>query len=166
MNKALKRMDVCDWVPEKPVKMLYCRADDQVTYRNAVYTDSLMNSKGAPNVSSKDVFSTGNHGTCILPAIREMLAFFGEFQQIKTLAVQNHNAEDIEIFPNPVDDYIHIKGGNGGKTTARIYDIVGNLLNYNLQNINNKINVSDLSQGVYFVVIENGGTKVIKKIVK
>ncbi len=38
-NIALEKMDVCNWVPKSPMELVYCKNDDQVTYRNAIYAD-------------------------------------------------------------------------------------------------------------------------------
>ncbi len=167
VNKALKRMDVCDWKPEMPVKMFYCKADDQVTYRNAVYTDSLMNSIGTTDVSSKDVFSSANHGQCALPAVQNMINYFKKYQEIEHLTSnQNADIDVVKIYPNPAKDQIHILGLENGETNVVITDIAGNKLLNRKININNKIDISNFPPGVYFIIVNTSDKRVIRKFVK
>ncbi|MFN7117635.1 MAG: alpha/beta hydrolase family protein, partial [Saprospiraceae bacterium] len=41
VNRALAANDVYQWAPKAPTRMFYCRADDQVTYRNSIVADSV-----------------------------------------------------------------------------------------------------------------------------
>ncbi len=167
VNKALKRMDVCNWKPEMPLKMLYCKADDQVTYRNSIYTDSLMNSIGAENVSTQDVFSLANHGQCVLPAVQNMLNFFKQYQQIGSLtSIQNTDITEVNIYPNPAKDQIHISGLENDKVNIIITDLSGKRLVNSKININNKIDISNLPPGVYFMIVNVPEKRIIRKFVK
>lgn len=165
--KALKRMDVCEWKPEMPLKMLYCKADDQVTYRNTVYTDSLMNSFGVENVSSQDVFSLADHGQCVLPAVQNMFNYFKKYQQIGSLTSnQNIEAGEVDIYPNPAKDYIYISGMGNDRINVKVVDVSGNKQIDKAININEKIDISKLSKGVYFVIVGTPDHRVIRKFVK
>ena len=167
VNKALKRMDVDDWIPQMPLKMLYCKADDQVTYRNAVYTDSLMNSLGAKNVSSQDVFSLGNHGQCVLPAVQNMMNYFKQYQQIGSLTSnQNTNITEVNIYPNPAKDQIRVSGLGNDEANIVITDMSGNRLIYRKINIKSKIDISNLPSGVYFIIVNTSDKRIIRKFVK
>jgi hypothetical protein len=165
--KALKRMDVCDWKPEMPLKMLYCKADDQVTYRNSVYADSLMKTLGAVNVSSQDVFSFGNHGQCILPAVQNMMDFFKLYQQIGSLtSSEDMEISGIDIYPNPANEYLRISGLKNNGASVLITDISGNEIIYKEINIDDSIDISNLSNGIYFVIISTSDKRITRKLVK
>ncbi len=165
--KALKSMDVCKWKPEMPLKMLYCKADDQVTYRNSVYTDSLMNSMGAKSVSSQDVFSFANHGQCVLPAIQKMIDFFKQYQHIGSLnSTKNMDVTGINIYPNPAKESIFISGLVSDSNKVMITGLEGEKLMSLTIDKNDKIDVSNLSHGVYLVIITTKGKRIVRKIVK
>ena len=72
---------------------------------------------------------------------------------------------DFNIYPNPVNDNlsIQVKGDN----IVYIYNITGQLLSTH-QIVNNKtINVTNLSQGIYFIKIENtNGQTGVQRFVK
>jgi hypothetical protein len=166
VNKALKRMDVCNWVPEVPLKMLYCKADDQVTYRNAVYTDSLMNANGAQKVSSIDVNSSANHGGCVIPATVAMMTFFAIYQHIGTVGNDNQEIQALSISPNPVSDKLIINGySENDNTNIKIYSKYGKLLINTDLYINNVVNVNSLNNGIYFIEINNNGFHTVKKFI-
>ena len=44
--QALLDNDNFDWVPQEPVRMYYCTADEQVAYTNALSAEAYMNANG------------------------------------------------------------------------------------------------------------------------
>lgn len=79
--------------------------------------------------------------------------------QCNANAIQENNEFSVNIYPNPVKDVLKI---DGEYTSANIYDVFGKLV---LNTENQKtIDVSDLSNGVYFVNINNNKTTKVKKI--
>ncbi|MBB6372187.1 T9SS type A sorting domain-containing protein [Chryseobacterium shigense] len=78
---------------------------------------------------------------------------------------KNTNA-DIQIYPNPVTDYFSVKSkGNYRIETVKIFDASGKLIK-NIASINDRINVSDLSSGIYFVRIKTEKGEHLGKIIK
>jgi len=75
-------------------------------------------------------------------------------------------ANSISIYPNPVKDKLKIENGQLKIENVEIFDISGiKIVNYQLSTVNS-IDVSTLSQGIYFVKIETAEGIVMKKIVK
>lgn len=74
------------------------------------------------------------------------------------------------IFPNPVQDYITIKGINklSRQTVIQITDLTGNLILEDKATINNsfRLNVSQLSAGLYFINLKNGQEITTQKFIK
>lgn len=170
LNKALKKMDVCDWVPAFPMKMMYCTADNQVTYRNAVYTDSLMNAKGAENVSAVDVFSSGNHSSCFNFALLNTIKFFGEYQNIETTGIQNNEIGELTIYPNPNYGLLNIKLPSkvGSSIKVVIRNVTGEKVlkkSFERIDLNNQVDITSLESGLFFVeVIEDGKSIANRKL--
>lgn len=86
------------------------------------------------------------------------------------------NQFSLNIGPNPTTDEITIKfKSNGGKTTIKVIDLESNLLKeFDYTTIKNSVNSVNwnlstengfLSNGVYFVVLENGNEVLTKKFV-
>lgn len=169
INQALRLMDVCNWKPQFPLKMLYCKADDQVTYRNSIVADSLMKLQNAPDVSAVDVFSTGNHSTCFSPAFLGMIAFFNSYQQIVTSTDDIDNFNSVTISPIPAQDHITVDAGKNWmlNATIKILDITGReILNQKMYDQSSHIDVSHLNNGLYIIELQsNSNDKVIKKLI-
>ncbi len=165
LHLALTRMDICNWVPQAQVKMLYCKADDQVTYRNAVYADSLMRANGALKVSSQDVMSSGNHSTCFYPALLKMISIFNGLQRIDLVSKISDFSNVISIYPNPADDKLIIELENNNIENFRfsIHDVCGNLkISDGMKKYDKQffLNIGNLTPGIYFLKITDGVSKV------
>lgn len=76
------------------------------------------------------------------------------------------------IFPNPVSDILLIENLKMEEPIKEltIFDIYGNKLYYNSNEISEKdifeLNISNLSSGVYFIILESLNNSVIKKFIK
>ena len=76
----------------------------------------------------------------------------------KFLSTDNFTSSSVKIYPNPVTDYLQIDGIEIKK--VKIYSILGNLIQANIEE--NRINVSHLTPGLYFVMINNEKVKFLK----
>ncbi len=78
------------------------------------------------------------------------------------------NAEQIAIYPNPANEYITIENFVFSKgQTISVYDIQGQLLlQQPMLQAKTNINITTISNGVYFLKVENEKGVVAKKFVK
>ncbi len=83
------------------------------------------------------------------------------------LAVNDVKNNAISVYPNPVSDVLGIDSAKNIKKVV-IYNSVGQIVKTSDKLQDSKLNVSDLSQGAYFVniVLENAETKTFKVIKK
>ncbi|MDO6598048.1 T9SS type A sorting domain-containing protein [Oceanihabitans sp. 2_MG-2023] len=65
--------------------------------------------------------------------------------------------KSVKIFPNPSVDYIQIQGLTKSEN-YRIYNVIGSEISKGSINTNKKIDVSNYSNGLYFLKFENGDT--------
>lgn len=73
---------------------------------------------------------------------------------------------DIIVYPNPVSEKLFIKAPNNGLMNGNLYDMTGKLiLEFSLHNQENKINIENLSSGIYFLKISNNKKSFVKRIV-
>lgn len=86
-------------------------------------------------------------------------------------ALNNDHAR-MSLFPNPSNGQFNLRitGAEAKDALVKITDVVGNVaLENNLTNnaavINQKIDLSNAAKGVYFITVENGTTRFVKKIV-
>ncbi len=87
----------------------------------------------------------------------------------QTLNIKNVETENlISIFPNPTNDLVYINLKNETLNDLIIYDIVGNKLNTNIEIENEqlKIDLSNCSNGIYFLQIKTAKALFVKKIIK
>lgn len=80
---------------------------------------------------------------------------------LSTLNTQDISANEIiSLFPNPTSDYINILNSNSNE--FEIYNSLGQKIKYGKMN-NNIINVNYLTNGIYFLKIDNVMQKIIIK---
>lgn len=87
---------------------------------------------------------------------------------IEPLSTNSFNQNPIVFYPNPVYDIISIQTTDCNNCITKIYNTNGKLLYSDiLRSSYEKINVKHLSNGVYFIVVENEvGIKQTQKFVK
>ena len=71
----------------------------------------------------------------------------------------------VTIFPNPVEDYFSVKSSQGNIDQVRVYNISGKLVKSVIQNYE-KIDLSDLTAGVYSISVTIQQEVFFKKLVK
>jgi len=98
-------------------------------------------------------------------------------QLSSTYAINDKNnlGNDIDVFPNPINDFIMIRFHLNYKKNIKV-KLVNTLsitlkeINFNKNSFNNeiKINANNITKGIYFIKImdENGNILTIKKVIK
>ena len=84
------------------------------------------------------------------------------------LSVESLKKEvSVNIGPNPASDYVTVNMNGVDNAKIRLIDVLGNVVyNKAVSNSSNKLNVTTLNNGVYFIVIDGEGIKpVTKKLV-
>jgi hypothetical protein len=79
------------------------------------------------------------------------------------LGIDNINLPSVFVYPNPVNSILYIKG-NQNPVNMSIYNLLGKEVISS--NSTDKVVVSSLSNGVYFITIINGINSAIKKFIK
>ena len=163
---ALRDNNLFDWIPNSPMRMMYCMADDQVAFTNSTFTDSVMNANGAMDVLAVDVNSNADHGGCVIPATFATVIFFDQFanRDIISSTIDLDSELSFKVQPNPATDYIILSFNN---TFATVQDYQLRLINYNGQTVatqqtnnlqNFRFPLNELSSGLYLMQVqsENG----------
>lgn len=85
------------------------------------------------------------------------------------LSIEENVLSGLKIYPNPTTGIVNIDLGNANldnKSIVKLYDIQGrNISTKEMNSSVDNINISNLSDGVYLITIENGSSKTTKKIV-
>ena len=75
---------------------------------------------------------------------------------------------NILIFPNPANSILNIKTElNYNNSLVEITDVPGRtLFSHRYNNLNTSVNISELSNGIYFLSVTSGNNKIVKKFIK
>ena len=79
------------------------------------------------------------------------------------LFIEENNIESVNMYPNPVSGNLKINNLNES-TTINVYSITGQLLRSVSATGSTEIDMSDLSDGLYFVKMQNGKSVRTEKI--
>ncbi len=87
----------------------------------------------------------------------------GQFSSNGVLGLNQHQMQDISLYPNPANETINLK--NAENTNIEIFDITGKQI-YTQENItvNQQINISSLKSGIYFINISRDNLTTTKKL--
>ena len=164
---ALKANDTYDWVSKAPTRILYCKADEQVVYTNAIFADSVMRARGAQNIFIKDLNSSFSHGQCVEPALLNSVLFFKSLSVSTSLFAVNSKTTDLKVYPNPASTYLYFENlPNASK--VEWFNLQGQKMGNVTLDAGNELFIGDLSDGVYLFRAISGneiftGKVVIKK---
>lgn len=163
---ALNENNVFDWIPNAPMRMYYCEADEQVPFQNATFTDSLMNARGAKDVQAISVGENLNHGACSVPAFLSAETFFRTF--LETTSTKTPWAAkdvDIIIYPNPTSDVLNIQIDNPSEEiTLTLFDELGRIVQ--MTKNETSIHIAHMKNGYYLLKIQTKEQVIVKRVIK
>lgn len=157
VNLALADNDTYRWVPQFPMRLYYCMADDQVNFRNSLVAEEYMQTNGAPDVLAIDLLSTGDHGDCVFPALVAALGFFNEIAS--PTAVYDADIPLVQVMPNPASQHISIKGIDRMGGRYSIVNHLGQVVKAGRVPELNDLDVSSLTGGLYHLLIIDGSRR-------
>lgn len=162
----LQDNDNHDWKPSAPVRMLYCEADEQVSYLNSVNALQAMLQNGATDVEAINLNPSGTHGSCALPALAHMIQWFNALKTdcYNPTALAELFAGRLLIAPNPVSQLFVIESPCG--TKAELVNLQGRVERvYDLKAGHNTIGTGSLKPGVYVVRMVCGRVVYVGRLV-
>ena len=121
---ALRDNDTYDFVNPTPTRLYYCRADDQVRYRNAIVAADTMNQLGASDTEAIDVNPTADHGGCVVPAVSATAQFFDQYAEIVSGTGEVREATFSHVQRG---SDLYLTTGLEGNYRVELYDALGRL---------------------------------------
>jgi len=147
---------------------LYVGMNYGVFYIDDTFTDWQPYSNGIPNVIINELEINEVDGKIYAGSYGRGLWASPLFEP--TLSVGDFFAQsDVTIFPNPANEELNIQLREATVGAIRIFDVTGKLMIYKPEaalDALNKINISGLNQGVYFVRINSDLGTITKKLLK
>jgi hypothetical protein len=88
-----------------------------------------------------------------------------------SIALISSPSSNFDVFPNPASRLVYVSNANNSKIEKlHIYNTMGQLMDCRMAPVKNnsyiEIDVSGLLSGVYYLVIEMSGERVVKKVVR
>jgi hypothetical protein len=152
---ALRDNDTYDWTPKVPTRILYCKADEQVVYTNAILADSVMRSRGAQNITLKDLNPTFSHGQCVEPALLNTVSFFKSLSVSTSIFASNLQVSELRIYPNPASNYVYFENIPLA-STVDWFNLQGQKMGSGILSAGNELYVGDLPEGLYLIRATSG----------
>ncbi len=88
----------------------------------------------------------------------------GDVQQTPSCVSAINELENVyTLYPNPTEDIVYINFTTAGNYVVTLTDMTGKVIENTTFNGNNTLDLSDLSNGVYFITVNNRTTKLVKK---
>jgi len=149
------------------VLMLLCMAISQSNAQNSMIIKFSDNSESATSLSliSKITFADNNlvlklnSGT----TSNYLLSSINKLVFSTTSEVINHDTDtEIALFPNPANDFICLKNLSDDNNQITVYNASGVLVMSAIVNANDKIDISDLSKGIYIIRVADTAIKFSK----
>ena len=132
---------------------------DDPLFVNAVAFDfNLQGTSPAINSANISNYSTLDY----LGNTRDSSPDIGAYEYFIPLSIENFVNNKIKVFPNPFFDVINISNIEENITKIKIYDNQGKKVYSSNELINNKINLTKLPPGIYYIAINNNYFKIIK----
>jgi hypothetical protein len=88
-----------------------------------------------------------------------------ELYDTASLSTKDILASKVKLFPNPAKDYITVLTNNVQISSIEMYSVLGEKVISQNTLTNNRLNVSGLSNGIYFMKINADGSSATKKVV-
>jgi hypothetical protein len=93
--------------------------------------------------------------------------FVSTTQECEALGAESFNLKKITLFPNPAQNSFSIENSNNETIkTVFIYDYLGKEVLKQISNNNNKVDISNLVNGIYLVKIETEKGSFTEKLIK
>ena len=87
-----------------------------------------------------------------------------------TLSGQNFEVQNIILYPNPSKGIFNLATGTNDITVIEVYDVTGKIVwskkDFEVSNSEIQLDLSAVSQGVYFVKISANNQSIVKRIIK
>jgi len=131
-------------------------------WKEFIYEDYTYNEDGNILLYQKEVYDLWNESWDL--KIKREYYYNGSL----TITIKNCNVQDINLYPNPADDYIIIEKKSGiGDFYYQLFNINGSALNIGIiQNNIKKVDISIYPPGIYYIIFTNKKNEEISDALK
>jgi len=152
INIAMRRNNLYNWLPQRPVRMLYCGSDSMVSPRNSIVTLDTMVALGASDIEAINIDQAGVHETCHIPSIIYAINWFDSLKvngNVSSITPVSDVVDPIKVYISPDNQRLCID--YAGKLELSFYSIDGTLRLRKNTGINDSVDLSLLPPGMYII---------------
>ncbi len=173
LQKAIRDNDNYDWLPTRPIQMVYCDGDEQVFYQNTITAEAAMLANGATNVASVHAFPGADHAGCAPFAFLQALAFIQNYSDVCVNTVSTNRIDQsykVIAFPNPTHDIVQLNLGQLEMYSDMQLEVINTTGQKVLQQTispvyQHNISMEAFGHGVFFIRLYNDDFQVIKRVI-
>ncbi len=135
--------------------------------------------RGTQNCNELEALETQYYVPFLAEAPADIIGLNGDFMVLQffnpttyqvyrnspELSIQDNPLNSIKVFPNPTTEILNFENLLAPIDTMYLFDTTGTLVK-SFSNISNQLTISEVNPGIYFLVIEQDGSKTVKRIVK
>jgi len=125
----------------------------------STYALSLSSLNTQSNVMFRFVFHSDE-------AVNNQGVIVDDFLISGTLANDDFNIDNIVIYPNPSNGIFSIANGNNTIENIEVFDVTGKSIKSKSSSDNSTFDISNVSNGIYFVKISANNQTTVKRIIK
>lgn len=151
INVAIRDNDLTDWSPKAPTRLIYCEADEQVPYQNAILAESRMKALGATDVQAISLNENANHSGCADFAFPFTIDFFSDIKN-------STNINELEPLMYSIKNdarIVSVSNQGTNELNLAIYNAAGMLKDEYIILGGNALEVSLAQMGVYYLRCSN-----------
>lgn len=105
-------------------------------------------------------------GCCVNPGWKLQLDTMAA-KLVATPVYEQHDSGDVTVFPNPVISKLNVTRDYSSHSSTYIYNLTGELIySSKTGSTHEVIDFSNISNGIYYLLVENGDQRIMKKIIK
>jgi hypothetical protein len=129
-----------------------------------------MTALGAPDVKAFNVYSMGDHGSCVLPAHFYTLAWFDSLAVKRSPSVdlgEFDTSPEVQIYPNPTAGLLTIETAETDLLHIEIFTLSGqSVFNRTIEGPSMQVDLSSFQKGIYFLTIRSEDYMLTRKLIK
>ncbi|MDP1803128.1 MAG: T9SS type A sorting domain-containing protein [Bacteroidota bacterium] len=122
-----------------------------------IFPSPCMNSGDNTSVTSTDILNN--------PRITFSVVDMGPYENMLIVSLQKNAStnDDIILYPNPTKDHLYFSGIKNNEGKIKLINSLGEVVLET--NLSEQIDLKEIPKGVYFIIIENEGKNLTKKLV-
>lgn len=161
--QRLRENDTYRWIPDSPMRMYYCEADEQVPFVNSIIAEEYMVAGGAVDVKALNLSSTANHGTCAIFAVLSSIEFFDSLSIVSPVRNIVSTPSLTLVYPNPAVDFVQVKSDlPSGR--LEVYNMAGTLVRD--FGVRREIDITELPAGSYVARLVTSDQTISQLLIK